>query len=379
MKRYIPILVGLATAVSLTGCSQTGPALLDAQSTASNQPANEENNGDHSFTGKVTGIDEVQIVSKVSGRVEKVLKDVGDSVNPGDELVSLEKTDLDAQLASAKSDLALSQAKYNDLMNGSRAEDKRAAEATYEAALAKYQDAKNGARAEQITTLKESQVAAKTAFETASSNLDRVKSLYDQGAATKQAYEDAVNALNQAEARYTSAQGELKMAVDGPTEETLKAYQASVEQAKAMLDKANNGATAEEKDEAKAAVDKAQAMVSLNQYSLDNGTLKSPIKGFIAAKNISAGELAAPGSAVMTVVNIDQIYVSIEVPESNLKELKMDQDVEAEITSLAKSFKGKITNISPKALPGTNKFLVKILIDNPDHVIRSGMTGLVKL
>jgi multidrug resistance efflux pump len=374
IKRWTPLYVGLLTLIALTGCSETKPALLHAEMGAQ-KPANST----HNYTGKITGINEVAIVPKVSGRIEKVFKDVGDPVSEGDVLLSLEKTDLQAQLESANSDLSLAQAKYNEMVKGSRDEDIRAAQAAYQAAAAKYQDVKNGSRPEQIHALKSALDTAKSGYENAKTNLDRTKALFDQGAASKQTYDAAVVAYKQAESQYAAAGDNLKLATEGPTTETLKSMQAAVEQAKAMLDKIKNGATPEEIQQAESSVQKATAMVNLNQYALANGSIKSPIKGYIASRDINAGELASIGVPVMTVVNTDQVYLSIEVPESDLKDIKLSQDVSVQVEALGKKVKGKISQISPKAIQATDKFLVKILVDNPDHSLRSGMTGVVNI
>jgi multidrug resistance efflux pump len=374
IKRWTPLYVGILTVVALTGCGGTKPALLHAE-----MGAQKSANSAHSYTGKITGINEVSIVPKVSGRIEKVFKDVGDPVNEGDVLLSLEKTDLSAQLESANSDLDLAQAKYNELVKGSREEDIRAAEAAYQAAVAKYQDVKNGSRPEQIHALKSGLATAKSAYDDAKTNLDRTKALFDQGAASKQSYDAAAVALKQAESKYVEAEDNLKLAIEGPTTETLNALQAVVDQAKATLDKVKNGATPEEIQQAESSVQKAKAMVDLNQYALANGTIKSPIKGYVASRGINAGELASTGVPVMTVVNTDQVYLSIDVPEADLKDVKLSQDVTVQLDDLGKTVKGKISQISPKATQGTDKFLVKILIDNPDHTLRSGMTGVVNI
>jgi multidrug resistance efflux pump len=374
IKRWMPLYIGLLTLIALTGCSEAKPALLHAEMGAKKQA-----NSTHNYTGKITGINEVAIVPKVSGRIEKVFKDVGDPVNEGDVLLSLEKTDLQAQLESANSDLSLARAKYNEMVKGSREEDIRAAQAAYQAALAKYQDVKNGSRPEQIHALKSALDTAKSGYENAKTTLDRTKALYDQGAAPKQTYDAAVVAYKQAESQYVAAGDNLKLATEGPTTETLKSMQATVEQAKATLDKIKNGATPEEIQQAESLVQKATSMVNLNQYALANGSLKSPIKGYIASRVINAGELASIGVPVMTVVNTDQVYLSIEVPESDLKDIKLSQNVTVQVDALGKKVKGKISQISPKAIQATDKFLVKILVDNPDHSLRSGMTGVVNI
>jgi multidrug resistance efflux pump len=376
-KTTMSLLAGIVMTASLTGivgCGAVKPAMLTVQGNASAQSQNVL-----SYTGKFSGIDEVQIFSKIPGRVAQVAKDVGDMVNPGDVLVTLETTDLESQLESAKANLDLAQAKYNQLANGTREEDIRAAKAAYDAALQKYQDAKNGTRPEQIDQLKAALATAQTAYENAKSKLDSTKALYDQGYVSKQAYDDMQAQFKQAESQYIAAKDNLDLALKGPTQETLNALKAAVDQAKAAYDKAVNGATPQDLEQAKASVESAQAMVNLNQYNLSNGTIKSPIKGYVATKSINAGEMASPSVPLMTIVNMDQMYVSIDVPESELKYIKLNDPVDVQVDALGTTVKGTVKNISPKAEQGSDKYLVKILVDNPDHTLRSGMTGIVKI
>ncbi|UOF91557.1 efflux RND transporter periplasmic adaptor subunit [Fodinisporobacter ferrooxydans] len=380
-KKSVPLYIGLimsASVFSLYGCGAVKPAMLQVQSGGSGQGGQQQGNY-LLFTGKLSGIEEVQIYPKISGRVTTVSKDIGNAVNPGDVLVQLETTDLQAQLNSAQSDLAMAQAKYQDVTNGTRPEDIQAAQAAYEQALNHYEDVKNGTRPEQLDSLKAALATAQANYENAKQELDRNQALFDQGVIAKQAFDNIQVSYQQANAAYVAAQNNLKLAEEGPTQDTLNSLKAAVDQAKALYDKARNGATPQQIEEAKAALQKAQANVNLNQYNYDNGTLKSPIKGYVAARNIDPGEMANPSSSLMTIVDTDQVYLSIDVPENELKYIKQNADADVQVAALGKTVKGKISIISPQAEPNSDKYLVKILINNPDHSLRAGMTGVVKI
>ncbi|BAU28840.1 RND family efflux transporter MFP subunit [Aneurinibacillus soli] len=367
---------GLLLLVTLTGCDTAKPASLAMTGNAKAADA-QSIPGKTSYSGRLTAVVETAIVSRVSGRVSGVHKDVGDTVNPGDVLVTLEQTDLAAQLNSARADLAAAEAKYAEIKRGTRAEEVRAAQAAYEQAYERYLEAKKGKRPEEIAKLETGVLDAKTALDAASVKWNRAKQLYNQGALAKQPYEDAELALKQADARYANAKSDLALARAGSTPENLRALAATAEQMKALLTKAENGAIPEVKAQAAAVVDKSRALVDAQTYNLANSTIKSPSKGIVATKTVQTGELASPAQPLMTIINLDEMYVSTSVPEQELLHIKTGQHASVRVESLQQTFSGAIKSISPKAEPDTNKFTVNVLLANPNHTLRSGMTGII--
>ncbi|WCN36659.1 HlyD family secretion protein [Aneurinibacillus uraniidurans] len=375
MNRLRFIAPGLLLLVALTGCDTAKPTSLamtgDAKTTT------QSISGKTSYSGRLTAVVETVIVSRISGRVAGVHKDVGDTVKPGDVLVTLEQTDLAAQLNSAQADLAAAEAKYAEIKRGTRTEEIRAAQAAYDQAYERYLDAKKGKRPEEIAKLETSVLDAKTALDAASVKWNRAKQLYSQGALAKQSYEDTELAFKQADARYANAKNDLALARAGSTPENLRALAATAEQMKALLAKAQNGSIPEAKAQAAAAVDKSKALVDVQTYNLANSTIKSPSKGIVATKTIHPGELASPTQPLMTIVDLDEMYVSTSVPEQELLHIKVGQQASVRVEALQQTLPGTIKSISPKADPGTNKFTVNVLLANPNHTLRSGMTGIV--
>ncbi|AMA72847.1 MULTISPECIES: HlyD family secretion protein [Aneurinibacillus] len=377
MNKRTFLIISIIMSVGLAGCSKAKPAnlaLTGSQASASNATNQRDV---MTYSGKMTGVVETNIFAKTPGRIASVQKDVGEQVNVGDVLVTLETTDLQAQLASAKADLALAEAKYNEIKRGTREEDIRSSEAAYQQAYQKYLDVKKGKRPQEIAKLNATLNEAKQAYDLAKVKYDRIKALYEQGATSKQSLDDAEIALRQAETKYFNAKNELSLALEGPTEETLNALKANVDQTKAMLDKAKNGPTKEAIEQNAASVAKARALVQLHEYNLQNGVIKSPIKGFVATKNANAGEMANPSAPLMTIVNLDRVYLVVSVPEKDLKYMKIGNEVNVNVEAIGKTMKGKVSMISPKADPGTDKFTVKIILNNASHELRAGMTGIV--
>lgn len=170
-------------------------------------------------------------------------------------------------------------------------------------------------------------------YENAKLNYERTKILYEAGAVSRQQYEQA----------------EL-----GASDKQLDLYKAQL----------------------------SQAQISYNQsvQALDNCYVKSPVSGTVSTVNIEVGEMASNAQPAVTVVNMDTIYVQINVTEDMVKALKEDQEVKVDIKSASDtSFTGKIQSISPSSDARTQLYPIKISIDNQDRSIKPGMFAKVEL
>lgn len=359
---------------ALTGCQSVQPVALTAAGGAGQQAATAR-----TYIGKVEGIEEVTIYAKSSGRVAAVYRDTGDEVAADTPLFALEQEELAASLRMAKADLALAKAKWEEAKKGSRPEDLQYAQAGLAQATEKYMDVKNGKRPEEMAQLQAAVQAAKTNAEVAAAKRDRTKALYAQGAVAKQAVEDAESAYAQAEAQFLRSQEDLALAKQGATRTTLQALEANVQQMQALYDKAKNGATPEQLAQYAANVERAQATVDNAEYQLKNATVTSPIKGYVSAKNVHPGEMVGPSTAAMTVVNTEKVYVVIGVAEKELDRFAVGQEVDVAVDALHKHLRGTVARISPKADAGTDTYTVKIVLENKDGALRSGMTGIISL
>lgn len=378
-QKWFGVLWGAAALIILAGCGSVQPVALTAVASPGQQHAAEDTAQPRTFTGKLEGIEEVTIYAKTAGRVAAVYGDTGDAIAAGAPLFDMESEELAASLRMAKADLALAKAKWEEAKKGARTEDLLYAQAGWQQAAQKYADVKNGKRPEEMAQLEAALESAKTNWEMAAAKKERTQSLYSQGAISKQAWEDSETAYSQAEAQYRKSQEELAMAKQGATQPTLRAMAAGVEQMKAMYDKAKNGATPEQLAQLAANVERAQASVDNAEYQLKNAAVKSPIKGYVSARNIHAGEMITPSVAAMTVVNTEKVYVVIGVAEKDLERFAQGKEVDVTVEATRKHMTGKVERISPKASAGTDMFTVKVVLENKNGELRSGMTAVVTL
>jgi membrane fusion protein (multidrug efflux system) len=131
---------------------------------------------------------------------------------------------------------------------------------------------------------------------------------------------------------------------------------------------------------------------SITEYNLAEGALKqarieyekafikAPAEGIVNRIYVDEGEFIDRGKTLLHLVNVDRIKVGINVPELDVPHVKRGQAAAITIDALPNlNLEGNIDFISYKADPATKTFLVRVLIENPSHIIRPGMIARVAL
>jgi HlyD family secretion protein len=272
-------------------------------------------------TGKVEPVTKVEIKSKANGIIERLLVNVDQLVAPGQILAELDKENLTARLREARANL-------------------QAAEAAHAGAEAQLE--KNQIEAE----------APDVAF--ARRELDRRQRLFDQKLASQSNLDEARSALEQAENRQRAAAGQLVIARAHVVEAT-----ANVAQARAAVERA--------------------------EEELANSTIRAPIQATVLTRDVEVGSpvssilnLGANATLVMTLGDIQRVFVRGKVDESDIGEVRLGQ--KARITTETfreRVFEGRVTQISPIGVEKDNvtTFAVEVSIDNPGKELRANMSA----
>jgi HlyD family secretion protein len=272
-------------------------------------------------TGKIEPITNVEVKSKASGIVQKLLVDYGDSVKKGQILAELDKEQILAEVDQQKASL-------------------QAAEAAARAADADLQHAKVDAEGPDIPMLKRA--------------YERAQSMAKEGVVSQSTlddaqknYEMAVNKQELGRANVVSANSKLKQA------------EAQVAQARAQLDE--------------------------KQKEYENSTIVSPIDGVVLSRDVEVGTavssiliLGSSATLVMTLGDIHQVYVKGKVDESDIGKVFLGQPARIKVESYKdKTFLGKVTKISPMGVEKDNvtTFEVRVSIDNSSGELKSQMTA----
>jgi HlyD family secretion protein len=272
-------------------------------------------------TGKVEPITKVEIKSKANGIIKVLSADVDRAVNAGDILVELDREQLAATLRGAEANL-------------------QAARASLEASEAQLK--KNVVEAEGPD-----EQFARRAYE-------RAQMLYGQSLIPQSALDDAHSLVDVAENRKRAAVSQLAIA------------KAKVTEAHAQV------------AQAKAAAEHAAEDVA-------NATIRAPIRGTVLSRDVEIGSpvssilnLGANATLVMTLGDIDQVFVRGKVDEADIGRVRLGQPARIRVETFKdKVFEGKVTQISPMGVEKDNvtNFEVRVSIDNPGKELKANMTA----
>ena len=370
--------------------------------------------------GSVEG-DEVAIVSEFGGRIVALDVGEGDAIQAGQVLVELDTSTLQAQMAQAEAAVAAARANLDNVEAGTHPAEILTARAAVQQALAQRDAAKTAWDSTQAILDNPQEIDAQIAQAQAAVNLAAVQieqaqaqiaaaeaereryraqgSLEEKGLYLVYQYqvEAAQAALEAAKADKTGADqmlAALQALRDNPlalisqvhlAEQQYYVASAGVAVARAKLAEMEAGPTPEEVAVAEAQVGKAQAAVAALQVQLDKRTLRSPIDGVVTSRSAHAGEAAIAGATLLTIADLDEVRLTVYIPESELGRVYLGQEVQVEVDSFpGRSFLGMVSYISteaeftPKNVQ-TEKdqvnmvFAVRIRLPNPDHLLKPGM------
>ena len=272
-------------------------------------------------TGKVEPITKVELKSKASGIVEKLLVDVNAKVTKGQTLAILDRQEIEAQVEAQRAQLL-------------------AAEANVTSAGANVQHDQVDARAPDLPMYK--------------TTLDRNEEMMKEGIVSQQA-------LDNANRDYLSMLNKQRVA-----------------QAQIAVDSAKLS-------QAKAQVAQSQASLKQLEEELSYTTLTSPMDGIVLSRDVELGDavssilvLGSGATKVMTLGDTKQVYVDGKVDEADIAAVYMGQPARIRIESFKdRVFNGKVTRIAPLGVEKDNvtTFSVRVSIDNSNGEIKANMTA----
>jgi HlyD family secretion protein len=217
------------------------------------------------YSGNVQARSQVNVVPKITGRVERLYVDIGDEVRQGEVIAELDRAALDAQVQQAEAAVSVAQARLQQVQAGSKAEDIEAAAAAVRSAEARLDQARSGARVEEIA-------AARAQVGQAQSRVDALLAgpKPDDAAGLDASIDQARAQVDQTRAQLASAQAALTSArfrleqaragLGGPNTraEDIAAAQAALNAARSRLENLRAGARPEDVRAAQLAVDRAR-------------------------------------------------------------------------------------------------------------------------
>ena len=272
-------------------------------------------------TGKVEPITKVEVKSKASGIVKKLMVDAGDKVKKGQLLAQLDKLEIEAQVEQSKAAL-------------------QAAEANLKSSQADWERAKVDAEGPDVPLTKRA--------------YDRAEGMAKDGVVSQSALDDA--------------EKEYKMALN---KQNVAKAQIIVLQAKIA--------------QSQAQISQSRANLDQLEEQLSYTDIVSPIDGVILSRDVELGDavssilvLGSSATLVMTLGDTSSVYVKGKVDESDIGRVYLGQPARIKVESFKdKTFNGVVTKISPMGVEKDNvtTFEVRASINNPGGELKAEMTA----
>jgi HlyD family secretion protein len=276
---------------------------------------------------------EADVGFRVPGRIVNRYVEEGGWVEKGKVLARLDDEDLQNRLQLARATLVSAQARLDKLLAGSRPEEIREAEAAVN--------------------------QSKFDSENRQTQYERMKLLYEKRVIPKETYDNSETALKVARATLERATQNYLLVKEGPRKEDI--------------------------DDARAQAEQAKASLKLAETQLSYTVIYAPFSGVVLVKSAEVGEVVNPGTPVLTLADIENVWLKAYISETDLGKIKWGQEVMV-ATDLRpkKEYKGRISFISsqaeftPKSIQTEKErvtlvYRIKVDISNPNHELKPGM------
>jgi multidrug efflux pump subunit AcrA (membrane-fusion protein) len=356
--------------------------------------------GDVIASGVVAPAQEAQLGFTLAGRVQTALVAVGDQVQPGTVLVTLETAALEAQVAQAEAGLQAAQAQLALLQAQPRPAEIAAAQAQVDGAAAAVsqaaaqRDQLNAGTTEAEIAAAQAQVAAAQAEQWAANEAHEqtMRCYGPEGNRSCPALgpveEQARYALNAASEALAAAQAQLDALTAGAADRERAAnaaVAAAVAQrnaAQAQLDLLQAGPTAEQVAAAEAAVAQAEAAVQATRVALEQAELRAPFGGTVTALESGPGETVLPGQVVLVLADLSRLQVeTTDLSERDVAGVAAGQTVNVSVEALGTQVAGRVVQIASQAttVGGDVVYEVVIALDEQPAGLRWGMSVEVEI
>ncbi len=371
-RRFLPLLV-----LALAGIGYGGYRVYDAR-----RP--------YEWSGTVEART-ITIGSRTGGRVKEVLAREGDRVEPGQALVLLEPGDLDAQRLAAKGALAQVQAALDRAKAGSRPEEIEQAKARAATANAALEESRAGSRREEIAQARARLVGVQVALDKAELDARRSRELLKSGAISQAENDNNEAALRGAVATRDALKHALDELENGVRREEIAQAAARANEAQASARLVEAGSRVEDIQAAEGAVAAAEGKLKSIEVSLDELTIRAPRAARVETLDLRPGDILGVNAPAAILLEDDQLYVRIYVPETRIGILKVGAQVPVTVDSFpGRSFSGVVEHIntvgeySPRNLQTADEradqvFATRVGLREGKDDLRAGMAAFIQV
>jgi multidrug efflux system membrane fusion protein len=132
-------------------------------------------------------------------------------------------------------------------------------------------------------------------------------------------------------------------------------------------------------DSTNSAVDQAKANLQQAQLAFQDADLAAPFSGYIIARNIELGNLAAPGAPAFTIADTSAVKIGFGVPDYAVRELRLGQQFSIHLQDDPKEYTGCVTSIAASADEKNRVFPIEVTVPNPKALLKPGMIASLSL
>jgi membrane fusion protein (multidrug efflux system) len=227
----------------------------------------------------------------------------------------------------------------------------------------------------------------------AQNDLGRYKQLVDKQEISQQQYDQATAAAKAGDSTVAAQKAQVAQAEQGVVQSKAKLSQAQASLRSANTAPQQLAVTRSKAQSAQALANQRKAELDQAQLNLQYTKIVAAVSGIVSNRTVEVGQNVAPGQELMKIINLDDIWVTANFKENQLREMRVGQQVTISVDAYDKKYKGKVESVAGASgslmslLPPENatgnyvkvvqRIPVKIIFDageTKEHLLRPGMS-----
>lgn len=311
-------------------------------------------------TGSVAAFEMIPVSSQATGlQIKQILVDRNDVVKVGQVMARLDDAILQAQLTQAKASVAQAEARLAELRTGTRKEEVAQAQARLDQAKARLSQAQ-ASIPRQIEQAQAQVESAQARLTLAENRYKSYQSLVDQGAVTRDRFNETLSEYRSAQANLSEAQQRLQQARNTNNPE-IDQLAASVREAEQEVQQLRAGSRQEVITQAEAQLAQAKGQQQAIAAQLGNTKIVAPASGKVAERNARVGDVTSASQPLFKIIDKGRLELLLKIPETQLPQISPGQSVKITSNKDSKlSLEGKVREIDPVVDEQSRQATVKV-------------------
>lgn len=363
------------------------------------QAAQETTQDEITLGGRAEPFQEVVVSPSIEGKIKNILTELGTYVKQGDKLAELDDGDLAIQLKQAEDQVKVVEAQGNLTAMEQQIALSQTMASLNQGVTALPPEPPQMPEMSGFPEVEAAKIAvqdAELAFSEITKEWEDTNELFKNGLVSQQELHQVTNAKDSAQIALERAKKKVqteteKASVQQKYEQEMKEYKKELAQFEKQLNQASDQTQKSANDTLSLQKESSQVTSTMTKIAIENAKINleavrsqfeklqitAPVNGFITVKDGRIGEVASPGNPLFIITNLDQLYITIDVPEAMINKWQVNQKVSVRIPTQNIVKEGKVVYVGLMPNGGEATYPVKVIIENNDHKIRGGMQAVV--